>query len=148
MPNRATPFGLLLAVFGASLTTAALAASPTIEKVQLWDKPDGSQGMTVSADKVKAGTVTFQVTNISTKEGHELLLVRTNLKPAEFPMDESGARVDEEKFEGQGLKELGDLTQGETATHKVKLTAGRYMMFCNEPGHFGAGMWHELTVVP
>ena len=45
------------------------AASPTIEKAPLWDKPGGSQGMTVSADKVKAGTVTFEVTNISDKEG-------------------------------------------------------------------------------
>jgi len=35
--------------------------------------------MTVSADKVKAGTVTFEVTNISDKEDHELLLVKTNL---------------------------------------------------------------------
>jgi uncharacterized cupredoxin-like copper-binding protein len=146
MIKRNLMAGLTTAVCAVSLATFALAGSPTVEKVQLWDKQDGSQGMTVSAEKVKAGTVTFGVTNISTKEDHELLLVKTNLKPDQFPVDDSGTRIDEEKF--QGLKELGDLTKGETSTHKVKLTPGRYVMFCNEPGHFSAGMWRELIVTP
>jgi uncharacterized cupredoxin-like copper-binding protein len=130
----------------AGVSMAALAESPTLEKVQLWDKSDGTQGMTVSGDKVKAGTVMFEVTNISDKEDHELLLVKTDLNPEQFPLDDSQTRIDEEKFEG--LRELGDLTKGETSTHKVNLTPGRYIMFCNEPGHFNAGMWHVLTVTP
>ena len=60
-------------------------------------------------------------------------------------MDEPGTCVDEEKYEG---KELGGLTKGERSTHKVKLTPGRYMMFCNELGHFGAGKWRVPTVTP
>jgi len=140
--------GIALAatLFAASLAPAAFAQTPDVEKVQLWDKPDGSQGMTVSADKVKAGPVTFVVTNISTVEDHELLLLKTDMKPDQFPVDESGTRIDEDKLDG--IKELGDLTKGETSTHHVTLTPGRYIMFCNEPGHFSAGMWHELTVTP
>jgi uncharacterized cupredoxin-like copper-binding protein len=134
------------ALLGGSFATIGLAGSPVVEKIQLWDKTDGSQGMTVSAEHVKAGLVTFEVTNISTKEDHELLLVKTSFNPDQFPLDESGTRVDEDKF--PGLKELGDLSEGETKTHKVKLTPGRYVMFCNEVGHFSAGMWHVLTVTP
>src|SRR5205809_295320 len=123
MLNCTVKAALTAAVCTISLANLALAGSPTVEKVQLWDKRDGSQGMTVSAEKVKAGMVTFEVTNISTKEDHELLLVKTNLKPDQFSVDDSGTRIDEEKF--QGLKELSDLTKGETSTHKVKLTPGR-----------------------
>jgi hypothetical protein len=53
-----------------------------------------------------------------TKRDHELLLLKTNLKPEQFPMDESGARVDEEKVEGRAL---GGLTKGETETHARSL---------------------------
>jgi uncharacterized cupredoxin-like copper-binding protein len=137
---------LATTVFTLVFATAAFAASSTVEQIQLWNKPDGSQGMTVSAEKVKAGVVQFEVTNISHDEDHELLLVKTNLKPDQFPVDDSGTRIDEEKL--KGIKELGDLTKGETSKHKVTLTPGRYVMFCNEPGHYAAGMWHELIVTP
>jgi len=133
-------------VLAAGFAAAAWANSPVVEKVELWNKQDGSQGMTVSFEQVKAGTVTFEVTNVSVNEDHELLLVRTELKPDQFPVDDSGTRIDESKL--QGINELGDLTKGETSTHQVTLKPGRYVMFCNEPGHFGAGMWHELIVTP
>lgn len=137
---------LMATVLVAGFSAMAWADSPAVEKVQLWDKQDGSQGMTVSLDKVKAGTVTFEVTNVSVNEDHELLLVKTDMKPDQFPVDDSGSRIDESKL--VGINELGDLTKGETSTHKVDLTPGRYVMFCNEPGHFAAGMWHELIVTP
>ena len=143
-PNLTT--GFLTAMFTAAVATSALAASPSIESVQLWDKSDGSQGMTVSLETVKAGDVTFEVTNVSEHEDHELLLLKTDKTPDQFELDDSGTRVDEEKLDG--VKELGDLKIGETSKHMVALIPGRYLMFCNEPGHFGAGMYHELIVTP
>jgi len=146
MRKHYAAMALAASLLAVSVAPAALADDPIVEKVQLWDKPDGSQGMTVSFDKLKAGPVTFVVTNVSTVEDHELLLLKTDMTPDQFPVDESGTRLDEEKL--QGINELGDLTKGETSTHHVTLTPGRYVMFCNEPGHFAAGMWHELTVTP
>ena len=146
MRTRHATATLMATVLAAGFAAAAWANSPVVEKVELWNKQDGSQGMTVSFEQVKAGTVTFEVTNVSVNEDHELLLMRTELKPDQFPVDDSGTRIDESKL--QGINELGDLTKGETSTHQVTLKPGRYVMFCNEPGHFGAGMWHELIVTP
>jgi len=30
----------------------------------------------------------------------------------------------------------------------VDLKAGKYLLICNVPGHYGAGMWAEFTVDP
>jgi hypothetical protein len=45
-------------------------------------------------------------------------------------VDDPGTRIDEEII--GGIKELGDLTKGETSKRKVTLTPGRYVMFCND----------------
>jgi uncharacterized cupredoxin-like copper-binding protein len=122
------------------------ASGPTIVNAELWNKPDGSQGVTITTNHVKAGRVQFQVKNVSTNEDHELLLVKTDLAPADFPMDASGARVDEDKF--KGLKELGDVHPGKSRNTALRLKAGKYVLFCNEEGHFKAGMYTAFTVEP
>ena len=112
----------------------------------LWNKPDGSQGITLSTDHVKPGKVEFKVKNISTDEDHELLLVKTDLPPDAQPMDADGVRVDEDKL--QGLKELGDVHPGKSRNTVLTLKAGKYLLFCNEAGHFKAGMYTTFTVAP
>jgi len=87
----------------------------------------------------------FNVKNISTDEDHELLLAKA-AAPDALPIDGSGARVDEDKL--QGLKELGDVHPGKTRSTTVTLKAGKYMLFCNEAGHFKAGMYATFTVAP
>jgi uncharacterized cupredoxin-like copper-binding protein len=128
------------------LAIPAHAASPTVVNAELWNKPDGSQGVTLSTSQVKPSKVIFHVKNLSTDEDHELLLVKTDLAPVDFPMDESGTRVDEDKF--KGLKELGDVHPGKSRTTTLTLKAGKYILFCNEQGHFKAGMLTPFTVVP
>lgn len=126
--------------------SAASTASTQVVDAQLWDKSDGSQGMTLSTDHVKSGKVVFNVKNISTDdEDHELLLAVAE-SPDALPMDESGARVDEDKL--KGLKELGDVHPGKTRTTTVTLKPGKYLLFCNEAGHFKAGMYSAFTVAP
>ena len=63
------------------LANPAFAASPTIVDAELWNKPDGAQGVTLSTNQVKPGKILFRVKNISTDEDHELLLVKTDLAP-------------------------------------------------------------------
>lgn len=136
---------LLAASLLCALSIPALAASPAVVEAELWNKHDGSQGVTLSTDHVKPGKVLFKVKNISTDEDHELLLVKAE-SPDALPMDESGVRVDEDKF--QGLKELGDVHPGKSRSTTLTLKAGKYVLFCNEAGHFKAGMFATFTVAP
>jgi uncharacterized cupredoxin-like copper-binding protein len=113
-------------------------------EVSMTNKPDGSQAMMLSPGVVHAGPVLFKVKNDSTNLVHEFLVVKTDLGPGAFPMKENGAKVDEDKL--KGIRELGDLTPGTSGQLKMTLKPGRYVLFCNQPGHFTAGMVASLTV--
>ena len=137
---------LLAASLLCAFSIPALAAGSAVVNADLWNKPDGSQGVTLSTDQVKPGKVTFKVKNISTDEDHELLLVKTDGGPESLPMDPDGVRVDEDKL--KGMKELGDVHPGKTRNTTLTLKAGKYLLFCNEAGHFKAGMYAAFTVAP
>jgi uncharacterized cupredoxin-like copper-binding protein len=72
--------------------------------------------------------------------------VKTDLAPDALPMDGDGVRVDEDKL--KGMKELGDVHPGKSRSNTLTLKAGKYLLFCNEAGHFKAGMYTTLTVAP
>lgn len=137
---------LLTASLLCAFAIPALAASPAVVNADLWNKPDGSQGVTLSTDHVKPGKVVINVKNTSTDEDHELLLVKTDSEPNAMPMDADGVRVDEDKL--KGMKELGDVHPGKSRSNTLTLKAGKYLLFCNEAGHFKAGMYTTLTVAP
>ena len=137
--------GALAASLIVAFAAPALAASQQVVTAELWNKPDGSQGVTLSTTHVKPGVVQFKVKNVSTDEDHELLLVKAE-SPDALPMEGDGVRVDEDKL--KGLKELGDVHPGKTRTTTVPLAAGKYVLFCNEQGHFKAGMFAAFTVEP
>jgi len=143
---RLSLFAPAVVAFFFTVAIPAYASGVTVVKAELWNKPDGSQGITLSTDHVKPGRVQFQVTNVSTDEDHELLLVKTDVAPADFPMDASGTRVDEDKF--KGLKELGDVHPLKSRNTTLPLKPGKYVLFCNEQGHFGAGMYIAFMVEP
>src|SRR5262245_52459457 len=123
---KTKPSYLLAPVTGAiwlSLAVATSAAGTQQVNAELWNKNDGSQGVTLSTDHVKPGKVVFNVKNISDNEDHELLLANVG-SPDALTMDESGARVDEDKL--KGLKELGDVHPGKTRSTTLRLKPGKY----------------------
>jgi uncharacterized cupredoxin-like copper-binding protein len=146
MANSTYALTLPAAALLCAFAIPAFAGTPTVVKAELWNKPDGSQGVTISPDHVKPGKVLFQVENVSTDEDHELLLVKSEVDPTDLPLDASGARVDEDKL--KGLKELGDVHPRKLRNTVVTLKAGKYLLFCNEAGHFKAGMFTTFTVAP
>jgi len=94
----------------------------------------------------KAGLTTIEAPNEGTME-HELVLFKTNMDPAKLPTEANGD-VDEEKVDevAEEAGEIADVEPGETKSEKFKLTPGKYVMFCNIPGHYAQGMYGTLTV--
>jgi uncharacterized cupredoxin-like copper-binding protein len=95
--------------------------------------------ITPDVQTVKAGTVTFDVTNDGTTP-HEMVLIKTGVAPTEIPMQNGKAS------ETGSVGEVADLEVGITGTLKVNLSPGTYVMICNLPGHYTAGMATEFTV--
>jgi len=53
-------------------------------------------------------------------------------------------RVDEDKSGDKG--EVSELEPGKWGSLTVTLEPGKYLLICNVPGHYGAGMWTEFAV--
>jgi len=157
----------------AVLTMASVGQAATTVNVSLWDsgpaaqdmlnmmaemQPDMMMGMAmpaaqdmsmatlgVTADitEVKAGEVTFQVTNDSTEIMHEMIVAPVGASGG-LPYSEADFRVDEEAIGHLG--EVSELDPGATGALTVTLTPGTYVLFCNLPGHYMMGMWTTITV--
>ncbi|HWP32380.1 MAG TPA: plastocyanin/azurin family copper-binding protein [Solirubrobacterales bacterium] len=93
-----------------------------------------------------AGKTVIEAPNEGAVE-HELVLFKTNMDPAKLPT-EAGGGVDEEKLDeiAEEAGEVPDVEAGETKSGKFDLTPGRYVIFCNLPGHYAQGMYGTLTV--
>jgi|SRR5581483_6799157 len=146
MPNKNMLAGMVLAAAvacGASLSALANTNKVTVDLV---NKADGSEIMTLSTDHVKAGNVDFEVKNSSTNMVHEFLILKTNMTFDQFPIDpQDPSKVDENKLEG--VKELNsDLDPGKAGKLVLNLKPGRYVVFCNQPGHFAGGMRQVFVV--
>lgn len=125
------------AAAGAGASTAPSASTPL--RVTLTDFK-----VQLATTTVAAGNVTVTISNTGTVP-HELLVFRSNLAPADYPMKDGG--IDEE---GAGITKISDgdnLDPGTSQTRTIDLTQpGSYMFVCNLPGHFAAGMYTMVTV--
>lgn len=153
---------LVAALSTAGFALPALAASTTVN-VSLTDAggeatPAANLGMPmtgdpnmavmhVTADKaeVPAGQVTFAVTNKSKDFVHEMLVVKVASTTKPLPYVEAESRVDEEA--AGDLGEVSELDPGGSGSLTLTLDKGTYMLFCNVPGHYAAGMWTLVTVI-
>jgi uncharacterized cupredoxin-like copper-binding protein len=104
--------------------------------------------MSIRLDKqtVKAGAVTFDVTNWSRSVLHEVLVVSVDNPTAPLPYDYPQARVPEDQVKVLG--EAGDVQPNVSKTFELTLTPGSYLLICNLPGHYAAGMAVSLSVTP
>lgn len=93
-----------------------------------------------------AGQTTIEAPNEGSVE-HELVLFKTDANPADLPTDANG-EVDEEKLdqEAEEIGEIDDVESGATKSGEFNLAPGKYVMFCNLPGHYAQGMYGTLTV--
>ncbi len=93
-----------------------------------------------------AGKTTIEAPNEGSVE-HELVVFKTNKNPAKLPTEANG-EVDEEKLdkEAEEAGEIADVEAGDTKAEEFELTPGKYVIFCNLPGHYAQGMYGTVTV--
>jgi len=104
--------------------------------------------MSIRIDKpsIKAGTVTFEVTNWSRSVIHEMLIVAVDNPTAPLPYDYVQGRVPEEQVKVLG--EVEGLQPNATESLSVALEAGSYLLICNIVGHYASGMVTPFSVAP
>jgi len=100
--------------------------------------------MTATPDSVKAGQITIHATNKSLGLIHEVIVVRPPPNGAPLPYDTKDERVIEKQINDLG--EASDLPPGKSGSLTVRLVPGNYLLICNQPNHYKAGMWTKLTV--
>ena len=161
MPVKKT---LLMAAAALSFAFATPAFADATVKVDLWDKggmmdlsKSMGMGMGMGADMMKAimginidkksvpaGKVTFEVTNVAKETLHEMLVSPIANENVVLPFVANENRVDEEA--SGDLGEVSELEPGKSGSLTLDLKPGLYVLFCNVPGHFMAGMWTTLEV--
>ncbi len=106
----------------------------------------GMMAVRTDHSSVKAGTIHFDVTNWSQGVLHELIIVAVDNPQATLPYDYSKAKVAEDQVKVLG--DTGDLQPSASYSFDVTLAPGSYLLICNVPGHYAAGMSTPLTVTP
>jgi uncharacterized cupredoxin-like copper-binding protein len=119
------------------------AAAPTAQSIEI---KMGEFFFDPKNATAKVGPTTIEAPNIGQTE-HELVLFKSDMNPANLPTEGNGA-VDEEKLDkvAEEAGEIPDVEAGESKSEEFELTPGKYVMFCNLPGHYAAGMYGTLTV--
>jgi len=158
MMHRTGPRRLLAATAALSLALVGCSAAGTSPS------PDGGGGATTVAvtlqewavvpasNSAPAGEVTFEVTNDGPDDIHEFVVIKTDLDPAELPVDENGMVLED----GEGIEEIAgeieDVPIGDTQELALTLEAGSYVLLCNiwveseDEAHYTMGMHTAFTV--
>jgi len=141
-------FLLLVAFATCAPIAASQAATSTVVKVTLRDATDdpNMKMMEMKADPqtIKAGPVSFEVTNESKSLVHEMIVVAIAQPGEALPYNDKKGEVLESKIKHLG--EASDLPAGTKKTLKLNLKPGNYVLICNQPGHYHQGMTTAFTV--
>jgi uncharacterized cupredoxin-like copper-binding protein len=99
--------------------------------------------ITPSVGSVRAGAVTFEVENVGATE-HEMVVIRTDLDPADIPVENHEAN--EEASGMTPVGEVEDVQPGASTELKLTLEPGSYVLLCNIKKHFERGMVTQFEV--
>ncbi len=157
---------LLSGMVATSASTPSFAAANVVN-VSLWDKGPNSMdmlgkgkmmgmgmmaggmkmammGITTDVKKIPAGNVTFEATNDSKDIIHEMVLAPVPADGKPLPYDTETERVKEEL--AGNLGEVSELDPGQKGALRVEMKPGKYILYCNIPGHYALGMWTTINV--
>ena len=113
----------------------------------------GRAGMRLVVDRttVPAGTVSLVLSNAGFRT-HEMVVLplaagqQAGARPVGYDrkVDETGSLGEASQTGGSGAGE--GIQPGTAGWTTLNLSAGRYEVICNLPGHYAAGMYAEITV--
>ena len=118
------------------------------------EAPDGDAATTIdvsltefavglSANTAAAGTVTFNLSSDGAM-AHNFRVVKTDLDPDALAVDEDTFMVNEADVDV--VASSANLDVGDTEELTVDLEPGSYVLICNIPTHYDAGMTTAFTV--
>jgi uncharacterized cupredoxin-like copper-binding protein len=97
--------------------------------------------ITLTRSSFAAGDITFGIANDGPSV-HEFVILKTDADPASLPV-ESGV-IPEDQVDL--VDEAEDIAPSTTTTLSANLTAGSYVLVCNLPSHYAAGMHAAFKV--
>ena len=97
----------------------------------------------LSQAAIGSGPVTLTVKNVGTVE-HAVVILKTNLAADKIPADAADQSKADERGKVGGT--AGRVMPGQSVAVKLDLSAGKYVLVCNEPAHYQIGMRAPLTV--
>ena len=104
----------------------------------------GMMSIRTDHTSVPSGKVTFDVTNWSRSVVHEMLVVAVDSPDAPLPYDYDTARVVENQIKSMG--ETGEMEPLASDELELDLKPGSYLLICNLPYHYAAGMVIPIKV--
>ena len=113
--------------FAAGQVAAAAKGTVYVDLGDYWVRP--------AASSVRAGRITFVAKNVG-RIPHELMVERAPIKMT------SMGKPDEDAAQAM----IDDTASGRSGHTTVRLKPGRYVLFCNAPGHYAAGQHIPFTV--
>jgi uncharacterized cupredoxin-like copper-binding protein len=104
--------------------------------------------VTLPSTVISAGSKSLEITNSGAMQ-HELLVFHpdASIDPGKLPVGPDGDVVED----APGINKVSDgdnIDPGKSQTRALDLsTPGTYILLCNLPGHYKAGMWTRIDVV-
>ncbi len=141
--SRLALFAIAPALLVTLLLGAGTAAAQTTVNVSLLDPVVSEFDLIASPTSAPEGSVTFDVSN----DGgivHNFLVIASDLSPGGLPIDQSTNQVDVTQV--NVLDQTPDIPGGGSDSLTLDMTAGNYVLICNVPGHYGAGMYSGFQV--
>ncbi len=108
------------------------------------DMTGATMGITATPGSAAAGVVTLTATNDSKDMIHEMVLAPISTAGAPLAYDANLEKVIEDS--GLHLGEVAELEPGASGSLSLTLKPGTYILYCNIPGHYMAGMWTLFEV--
>jgi hypothetical protein len=134
---------------GAIIVTLALAGCRGESKPAEMQASLAEWSITVATEEIKPGRVHLTAQNTGSRQ-HELVIVKTDLPPAQLPASEG--KVDETKVHVVG--KLDAVAPGATGETTISLSPGKYALLCNlfettpsRLSHFDQGMVTAFSVL-
>jgi len=146
-PGMATVLSVIALItsvvaIGLSARTKSVTAASVVPNIAVVEK---DFSIRATPPTVKGGLVDFTVANAG-PSAHEFLIFRADQAPDALPTGSDG-RVDESSDQITKVFDSGDniAANGSKVFHAA-LTPGTYVLVCNLPGHYKAGMHEAFTV--